>query len=77
MVDYPRTARLRGEKNNDDTSDDNSFLDYNKPNMLKNRDFVLLLLLHQSSSCAPSYTDCKDDYFYIQSGLKLLELARI
>lgn len=35
-----------------DPIDDNSCLDYNKPKLQTNRDFVLLLLWLQSSSCA-------------------------
>lgn len=58
------------EKNpkNDDPGDDmnnaadgSACLDYRKPKLITNADFVLLLLLLKSSSCAPSYTDCKED----------------
>lgn len=62
IVDYPWRWRLGEQNNNDDTSDgmnnatdDNSCLDYNKPKLMTNRDFVLLILLLKSSSCAPSY----------------------
>lgn len=45
----------------DNTTYDNFSLDYNKPKLITNTDFVLLLRLLKSPSCAPSYTDGKED----------------
>ena len=53
------------------TTYDSSSLDYDKPKLITNADFVLVPLLPKSPSCAPSYT-AKKIKLLIQSGLQPL-----